>query len=140
MPLYAKLNKAQTQVVDTVFFDVLPPFKPGGLRLLVDDAIPVFNAATQKVIDGPFVIEPTQVRRTWQVVILNQAELDALADATEKAQLKALVAQIKTDLDEAQAFIDLVAPTAQQRNDEVKNAAQREKRLNRAIRFLVRIS
>lgn len=78
----------------------------------------------------------------------------AAADAAERQAVKDLRAQLALDIDEstagqaeAQVYIDLAAPTNQQRNDEVLNSAkrdkqafQRERRLLRAVRQLLKDS
>lgn len=153
MPKYAKLSASLDSIIEIVEFDVLPPHKTGRVRPLVVDSQPAFNPATQRVTFSSYVIEPSQVRQTWQVVAPSQAELDAIANASERQAVKDLRTQIAADIDEsqtdqaqAQAFIDLNgSATNTQRNDEVLNQAKRDKaayqryrRLARAIRELLR--
>jgi hypothetical protein len=80
------------------------------------------------------------------------AAAEAAADAAERAAVKATRDQLAIDINEsiadqaqAQAYIDLAAPTNQQRNDEVLNSARRDKsneqrwrRLARAVRSLLK--
>jgi hypothetical protein len=150
---YAKLSPNQLSVVEIVSFDTLPPSKAGRIRPLVVDSVPAFDAATQKAVNNGYVIEPAQVRQTWQVVSLTQAELDVISDAAEHDAVVATRAQLALDIDEsiadqaeAQAFIDLNgATTAADRNTEIRNAAlrdkrrlQRERRQTRALRMLLK--
>lgn len=73
MATYAKLY-GET-FVEWVDYDVLPPHRPGSLRPQVVDALPAFDPATQKVVEGTPFVEPTQVRKTWAVVPLSADEL-----------------------------------------------------------------
>lgn len=114
---------------------------------LVIDELPAFDPATQKVEFAGFVEEATQYRKTWSVVALTQAELDAIADATERLEVKAMREQIATDIQEsiedqaqAQAYIDLAAPTNAERNQEVQNSARRDKAAEQRFRRLARIA
>lgn len=79
MPIYAIVIDEQFREWRELF-EPLPPHTPGSVRPRVDDALPVFDPSTQKVVEGTPVVEPTQVRRTWIVVPLLAAELDDLAD------------------------------------------------------------
>ena len=53
------------------------PNKAVLLRPLVTDPLPTINAAIEKIVAGPIVIEATQARETWTVVAKTQAEIDA---------------------------------------------------------------
>lgn len=61
----------------------------GLLLPYVIDADPAFNAATQKIVRQD-VVEADKVRRTATAVSLSGAELDAVTDNTESANLVAL--------------------------------------------------
>lgn len=117
------------------------------------DAQPAFDAATQKVVAGAVELDGGVYRQRWTVVSLTQAELDAIADAAERQTVKDLRSQLALDIDEAiadqaeaQAFIDLNgSATATDRNNEIRNSAQRDKkslqrerRYARALRFLLK--
>jgi hypothetical protein len=65
MPNYARLNADATVVLATATADNLPG--AGWLPLTID-AQPNYDPATQLVQPLGYIIEPTQVRKTWQVV------------------------------------------------------------------------
>lgn len=79
MPIYAIVIDEQFREWRELF-EPLPPHPAGAVRPRVDDPLPAFDPATQKVVEGTPIVEPTQVRRTWTVVALTAAELDNLAD------------------------------------------------------------
>jgi hypothetical protein len=56
------------------------PNKAALLRPLVVDPLPTINAAIEKIVAGPIVIEALQARETWTVVAKTQAEIDAEND------------------------------------------------------------
>ena len=68
--------------------------KADSIRAYVIDAQPVPSAA-QRVVDGGYVIEPTQVRKTWALAAKSAAELDAETDAAELEQLKTIAAALQ---------------------------------------------
>lgn len=104
---YAQLNDAQTSVLAIV--ELAPALvaswaaagNPKALvyRPLVSDAQPTPNAA-QLVVSAGYVIEPTQVRKTWALRAKTQAEIDAADDAADAAALKAssIVAGLKAEI------------------------------------------
>jgi hypothetical protein len=56
-------------------------------RLQVIDAQPV-PGANQKVAPAGWVVEPTQVRKTWQLVAKSDAEIDADTRTADNPQMK----------------------------------------------------
>lgn len=84
---------------------------------LFRDAAPVYNVATQKIIQTS-TREGDNLRLGWSVVSLSQAELDAKAVAAAAAQAttdaKAEVAKVAEDIDKARDLAELKAVVTKQ--------------------------
>lgn len=106
MSRFARLNAAANAVAEIIDIDpeiyaaLLATGNPKAqfLRPLVTDAAPT-PTATQHLVRGPVVIEPTQARETWLLVDKTADELAAETAATDRAatlqQLKALQAALQ---------------------------------------------
>lgn len=155
MPLYVILNENKTAALRIQEFlsDPTPEqVPPGSWRYFVDSPAPPVDLSTQRMMEGPAIITETTYTRTWNVVQRSAEEIQAIADAEERAEVKALRDQIRDDMDEsdidkaqAQAYIDIPAPTNTERNEEVLNSAKRDKnneqryqRIARAVRRLLK--
>lgn len=84
---------------------------------LFRDAAPVYNVATQKIIQTS-TREGDNLRLGWSVVSLSQAELDAKAVAAAAAQAttdaKAEVAKVSEEIDKARDLTELKAVITKQ--------------------------
>ncbi len=151
--LYANLSADLTQVECEVPFlsdRVIDDARAVRFRPLVASVIPT-PTASQKVV-FTYVIQPTQVLKNYVVAEMTTDEATAKADRDERDAVKAIlgdldaaITEINAAITQAQTYIDLAAPTNTQRNDEVrnaaireKNAAQRERRLTRIVRRLLK--
>lgn len=76
-------------------YDEFPISKPGRVLPQVVDALPAFDAATQKVVEGVPVVGASDVRKTWAVVALSPAELALVSDGVSYAQAKAIYLDLK---------------------------------------------
>lgn len=93
MPTYAILrNGAFFEWKD---FDVLPAARPGTVLPQAVDAIPVFDPATEKVIEATPIVEQTQVRKTWIVIPLSGAELLEKAIGVDLDQARQVYTALK---------------------------------------------
>ena len=149
---YAILEADLTTVRRIDTYAIPTNVKDGRAKPVTMTPPPVINPATQKVVQNGWTVNTNDVTPVWQIVALTPAELEAIADATEKAEVKETRDEIAADIDasvidqaQAQAYIDLVAPTNNQRDAEVKDAAKRYKaseqsyrRLARAVRSLLK--
>lgn len=96
---YAILNYDRLSVREYRDLDEnnLPAIKEVGgeplVRPVVWDTAPVFDPATEQLNEGDPIIEATQVRRRYVIQTLDQATIDALADA---AAQDALFDQMRT--------------------------------------------
>jgi hypothetical protein len=107
---------------------------------------PAFDPQTQKILQLPATFTGGQWVVTWQVAQLTQAEIDALAQSAETQAIRDLLptltadkAESEADQVEAQAYIDLAAPTNAERNAEVLNSAKRDKRRLQRERRQIRV-
>jgi hypothetical protein len=76
-------------------FDVLPPHRPESVRPQIIDALPVFDPATQKIVEGTPVVEALAVRKTWVVAPLTAAELLEKAIRVDLDQARSLYSALK---------------------------------------------
>lgn len=96
------------------------------------DAKPVATAL-QLVVDGPLVVEPTQVRKTWLLQAKDAGQIEFEELQAEKAQLAQLILDVKTQLDITNATFN--AATTNGRFDILRD----DRRLTlRALRFILR--
>lgn len=81
------------------------PNKAALLRLLVTDPLPTINAAIEKIVVGPIVIEAAQARETWTVVPKTADELEADELEAEQSQIANRITNINEAIDEHQAIL-----------------------------------
>jgi hypothetical protein len=101
-------------------------------RAYVIDAQPT-PSATEKVVSAGYVIEPTQVRKTWALLTLNAAELEAADLQAEKAQIDGYITDINTQL--AISNADRALLTNVQRINELEKDSRAGMK---AIKYLLR--
>jgi hypothetical protein len=122
---YARIaNNAVESILDLdpAYVERLAPNKRALLLPLVIDQQPT-PTASQVVSAGGYVVQPTQVRRTWALRDKTAEELTAEQDAAEREQLK------------ASAIMDLLR--AEAAGTSTLTAAQSRKLFARCVLFLV---
>jgi hypothetical protein len=139
MTIYARLTPAGT-------FDALVDLTPEQyalmqangkaalLRTYSVDAEPV-PSASQRVDPGPYVSDATTTRKTWVLVNKTQEELDADAQRTEIALLKAQLTGLQTDITTG---ITAAPTTAAQAFVDIQDLKRMILRLNRIARWLLK--
>ena len=93
---YALLSVNLLSVLETRTFTVATNVKDGRYRPVVITAKPAFNAATQKVIQNGWTINPTNVNPVWQIVALSATEISDLEWRASQIAIRA-VAAVATD-------------------------------------------
>ncbi len=76
-------------------FDALPPYRPESVRPQIVDALPEFDPATQKIVEGTPVVEASAVRKTWIVTPLTAAELLNEAIRVDLDQARSIYSALK---------------------------------------------
>lgn len=114
--IYAILNDT-FEFVEWRNLDVLPAFKAGRVRPQVVDALPAFDPATEKAVEGTPVVGADSVRKTWVVVSLSAEELAVLADGVSYQQVKNIYQDLRNG---------------------VGTQVQRAERLERVVAWLVK--
>jgi hypothetical protein len=139
MPTFARIDPitnaiAPVEITQAQFDALAGNPKRAFLRPLVIDAQPV-PSATEVVIDAGYVIEPTQVRRTWALRAKTQAETDAAAQDAELALLKQAISVLQTDIADGST----AAPTtAAQAFVQIQDLKRRALRADRVLLWLLR--
>lgn len=139
MPIFARLDPLTNAVtlldITQAQFDSLAGNpKRAFLRPYVVDAQPV-PSASEVVINAGYVIEPTQVRRTWALRQKTAAELATEADATELAQLKQVIGALQADISDG---ITAAPTTAAQAFLEIQDLKRRALRCDRVLLWLLK--
>lgn len=89
--MYAKLNIDKTEVIEWFNTDVLPPHKAGYILPVEIQEMPVYNVATQYIIEGNTILSD-KVIKTWVVIDKLAEELRALMVVTPAQIRLALIA------------------------------------------------
>jgi hypothetical protein len=139
MPTFARIDPSTSAIalvdITQAQFDALAGNpKRAFLRPLVIDAQPV-PSATEVVVDAGYVIEPTQVRRTWALRAKTQAELDAVAQDAELALLKQAISVLQADIADG---ITAAPTTAAQAFVQIQDLKRRALRADRVLLWLLR--
>jgi hypothetical protein len=139
MPTFARIDPQTSAIalveITQAQFDALAGNpKRQFLRPLVVDGPPV-PSATEVVSDGGYVIEPTQVRRTWALRAKTQAEIDATAQADELALLKQAISVLQVDIADG---ITAAPTTAAQAFVQIQDMKRRALRADRVLLWLLR--
>jgi hypothetical protein len=91
MTLYYRTTDQRVLDLDPAIVAGQAQSKRDILRLFIVDTQPA-PSATQAVADGGIVVGPVEAHQTWALRAKTQSELDADADATDAATLKASAA------------------------------------------------